>query len=56
MPVELSAEEKELLIGLLENEFEEIRPEIHHTRSLEYKNGLKQREKLVRGLLGRLKA
>jgi len=54
MAVELSGEEKELLIGLLENEFEEIRSEIHHTRNLDYKNGLKQREKLIQNLLGRL--
>ena len=56
MPVELSPEEKELLVSLLESESEEVRSEIHHTSNLEYKDGLKEREKLVRGLLGRLKA
>lgn len=55
MPVELSRDEKDLLVGLLEREFEEIRSEIHHTQNLEYKDGLKQREKLVQGLLTRLK-
>ncbi len=56
MDVELSFEEKGLLIELLEREAEEIRPEIHHTQNLEYKHGLKEREKLVLSLLGRLKA
>jgi transcription antitermination factor NusA-like protein len=56
MPFELSLEEEELLISLLEQEFEEVRSEIHHTSSLEYKDGLKQRERLVHGLLARLKA
>jgi hypothetical protein len=56
MPVELSPEEKDLLVGLLEREIEEIRTEIHHTRSYDYKDSLKEREKLLNGLLVRLKA
>jgi len=56
MPVELSRDEMDLLVGLLEKEFDEIRTEIHHTRSHDYKDGLKVREKLVQALLGRLKA
>jgi hypothetical protein len=56
MPVELSRDEQDLLVGLLEKEFDEIRTEIHHTQSHDYKDSLKAREKLVRALLGRLKA
>jgi hypothetical protein len=56
MPVELSRQETDLMVGLLEREIEEIRTEIHHTRSHDYKDSLKEREKLLNGLLGRLKA
>jgi transcription antitermination factor NusA-like protein len=56
MPIELSREEKNLLVGLLEKEVYEIRTEIHHTQGYDYKEGLKAREKLVQALLGRLKA
>ncbi len=56
MPVELTHEEKVLVVELLEREFGEIRTEIHHTRNHEYKDGLKEREKQVHALLNRLKA
>mgnify|MGYP006269996697 CR=1 FL=1 len=56
MPVELTREEKALLVELLEREFEEVRTEIRHTRNHDYKDGLKEREKLVHDLLHRLKA
>lgn len=56
MPIELSREEKDLLVGLLEKEADEIRTEIRHTRGHDYKEGLKARETLVQALLGRLKA
>lgn len=55
MPVELSSEERELLVGLLERELGEIRTEIRHTQSHDYKDSLKQREKRLQDLLGRLK-
>lgn len=55
MPIELSNEEREILVGLLEREFGEVRTEIHHTRNHDYKEGLKEREKRVHDLLGRLK-
>jgi hypothetical protein len=56
MPIELSKEEKEILIGLLEREFGEVRTEIHHTRSHDYKDDLKERERRVHELIQRLKA
>jgi len=56
MPIELNANERELLIGLLEREFEEIRTEIHHTKNHEYKETLKEKENSVQLLLARLKS
>jgi len=54
MPIELSQPEKELLAGLLEKELDEIRSELHHTQGHAYKESLKEREKLIRGLLARV--
>ena len=54
MPVELNALEKELIANLLEKELEDIRSELHHTQSHEYKDNIKEREKVVRELLARL--
>jgi hypothetical protein len=56
MPMELSSLETELLVNLLEKELEEIRSERHHTQGHGYKDTLKERELLVRGLLAKLKA
>jgi thioredoxin-related protein len=55
MPFELSQEERELLVELLEREFDDVRTEIHHTKSHDYKDGLKEREKSVQELLKRLR-
>ncbi len=55
MPIELSNEEREILVGLLEREYEEVRTEIRHTQSHDYKDSLKEREKRIHDLLGRLK-
>jgi hypothetical protein len=56
MPIELSRDDKDLLVGLLEKEFDELRTEIHHTQGHDFKESLKAREKLVQALLGRLRA
>lgn len=56
MPVELSPEEKNLLIGLLDKELGETRTEIHHTQSHDYKEDLKVREKRLQDLLKRLRS
>jgi hypothetical protein len=55
MPIELSREEKDLLVGLLEKEMDETRTEIHHTEGYDYKESLRAREKLLQALLGRLR-
>lgn len=56
MPIELMPMEKDLLVNLLEKELEEIRSELHHTQGHGYKDTLKERELLVRGLLAKLAA
>lgn len=55
MPIELTREEKEMLVGLLEKELDETRTESRHTESHGYKEDLKDREKRVRDLLKKLK-
>ncbi len=56
MPIELDPLEKDLITNLLEKELEEIRTELHHTQGHGYKDTLKERELLVRGLLARFHA
>jgi hypothetical protein len=55
MPFELTREEMEMLVGLLEKELAETRTENRHTESHEYKDELKDREKRVQDLLKKLK-
>jgi len=56
MAIDLSKPEKELLVTILEKELEEIRSEFHHTKGHDYKDNVKERERLVRDLLAKLKA
>ena len=56
MAIELSKPEKDLLATILEKELEEVRSELHHTQDHDYKDNVKEREKLVRDLLAKLKA
>ena len=57
MKLELSKEELELLTMLVSKAEVETRVEIHHaTRSFEYRDYLKQREKLIADLLAKVKA
>jgi len=56
MAIELTKQQKELLTAMLEKELEDIRSEFHHTKGLDYKESLKEREALVRGLLDKLAA
>ncbi|MCK7476634.1 MAG: hypothetical protein M0C28_03015 [Candidatus Moduliflexus flocculans] len=46
---------KDLVTDLLESELEDIRSELHHTQVHGYREALKDREKLVRGLLEKMK-
>jgi hypothetical protein len=54
MPIDLSQDERDLLVGLLDKELEDVRSELHHTQGHDYKEGLKVRENLVRALLAKL--
>lgn len=56
MHVSLSRAEKDLLANLLGTELEEIRSEFHHAKNHEYKESIKERESLVRGMLTKLAA
>jgi len=55
MAIDLSETERELLASLLEKELEDVRSELHHTQGHDYKDTLKAREALVRGLLARVR-
>jgi hypothetical protein len=54
MAIELSRLEKDLLTAILQKELEDIRTEFHHTQAFDYKESLKEREAVVRGLLDKL--
>lgn len=56
MSIELSAAERDLLASILEKELVEIRSEVHHTQGHDYRDSLKAREALIRGLLERLRS
>ena len=56
MAIDLGKKEKDLLATILEKELEEVRSELHHTQDHDYKDNVKEREKLVRDLLAKLKA
>ncbi|MEN6560480.1 MAG: hypothetical protein ABFD52_06885 [Acidobacteriota bacterium] len=56
MAIDLSKSEQEFLVDLLQTELDDVRSELHHTQALDFKESLKEREALVRGLLARLKA
>ena len=54
MQLELSREEKELLLNLLEEDYLELRAEIRKTESHEFKETLRSKEQLMEGLLQKL--
>jgi hypothetical protein len=54
MRIDLSTEERELLLELLRNDFMNLREEIVKTEGYDYKNMLKAREQLLAGLITRV--
>jgi len=56
MNLELSAEERTLLLEVLRNDFGQLRSEIHHTEAADYKAALKEREALLQAIIGRLES
>ena len=54
MPIELTATERELVKSLLDQELEDTRSELHHTQNHEYRDNLKERERVIREVLAKL--
>lgn len=55
MHVELTPEECALLANLLDQAVRDLKAEIHHTDTPDYKEQLKERENLMAGLLTKVK-
>lgn len=55
MMVELTALERDILITLVSRELAELGPEIHHTRTREYREELKGQRHMLEQLLDRLR-
>jgi hypothetical protein len=54
-PINLTHEEQQLLIEILERAIPDLRDEIRHTDNRDYRKSLKEREKRIEDLLGKLK-
>jgi hypothetical protein len=54
MRIELSPEEVEIVLELVSRRIDELGPEIHHTRTDEFREGLKQLLKQLEALQQRL--
>ena len=54
MEFELTTQEREYLTDLLHSALGELRGEIHHTDSFDYKEQLKAQERLIHDLLRKL--
>ena len=55
MTVEMTTEELERVIGMIERELAELGPEIRHTQTTGYRDDLKADKKVLRDLLERLR-
>ncbi len=55
MNIELSDSEIEILADIIEQSYDELRIEIRHTDSHDYKEKLKQKERVLELLLQKLK-
>ena len=56
MNLELSADERTLLLEILRNDFGQLRSEIYHTEAADWKAGLKEREASLQAIIGRLES
>jgi hypothetical protein len=52
--LELTKEEKDLWLDMLEYDYKELRNEISNTENWVFKEGLKKREQLLKKILGAL--
>lgn len=50
MLIEITAEERDELIRLVDNYFQETRVEVRHTQNREYRDQLHREETILRGL------
>ena len=55
MELTLNAEERDLLVVILEQRHRELLKEIAHTDHRDFKQGLRNNERLLESLLGRLR-
>ena len=55
MVIELTPEEREVLLVLVEREMTDLGPEIHHTRTQTYREDLKAQQRALRDLFQRLR-
>lgn len=55
MMIELTPEEREVLLTLVEREIGELVPEIRHTRTQTYREDLKAQQRLLRNLFQHLR-
>ncbi len=55
MNIELTPEEREVLLTLVEREISELVPEIRHTRTQTYREDLKARQKALQSLFRHLR-
>jgi hypothetical protein len=56
MTVELTAQERDVVLSVLEDELGRLKGEIYKTETWEYKEQLKERESLLTSAIDRLKA
>ncbi len=54
MDVQLTPEQRDLLLELVDEEMLELGPEIHHTRTRTYREGLKDRRSILTELRAHL--
>jgi hypothetical protein len=56
MEILLTPEERELVLEILQERHRDLLKEIFHTDHHEYRDGLRQRERLLEGVLSKLEA
>ncbi len=56
MQLELTTDERALLANILDQALRDLKEEVYHTETMEYKEALKKREQLLQGLLRKLGA
>ncbi len=56
MRIELDEQEREILLALLEDRLDDLRDEIYRAESHEFKETLRAKKHLVKGLIARLQS